>query len=501
MKKIHSTSNDFILLAGLLSATALAHISAVQNYFVADTWVFVVPRSLAETFEYFFKSIIPHEWEAYWLRPIPMFTFWFDNIIWPDTIWGPHITNILLHVLNVWLIWLIIRFIYTNAKHEGPESGYRLPALIACLVYGLHPLNVGAVAWVAARFDVMSLTIGLAGLYAWFRWDAGARSFKGMLLISFIFLCAILSKEQSVIFPAVCIGASYLRKTRDRANAEKYANFIFINGLTLALYFIYRVVVFSGMGGYVREAKGLNPAIPFKFLASILYPFSQAFHGWTVSLPFILSSAVVAALIGYAFRTPRISAGKADTVYILTAEAVFILGLATTIPHAGMTLESILGHSESRFTLISIAGLSLMLGTAAINLNRSVRTYKIILILLLSWSILSAWRTSVQIQAWHHAGEIAQSIVNDTVCIAPDPPKGSTLLYFQIPLNNDQHAYIFGIGLKEAVLNAYPGRDDLTVLGRARKSDLANADPARDYVFAFNSKIGRIERLTPESPE
>ncbi|MFC1552686.1 hypothetical protein ACFL6P_09025, partial [Candidatus Latescibacterota bacterium] len=181
--------------------------------------------------------------------------------------------------------------------------------------------------------------------------------------------------------------------------------------------------------------------------------------------------------------------------------AIFVFGLATTIPHAGMTLERIMGHSESRFTLMPVAGLSLMIGIAAINLNRSVKTYKFILILLLCWSLLSAWRTTVQIQAWNHAGQIARSIVTETLKNAPDPPLGSSMLFYQIPLSTDQHAYIFGIGLKEAVLNEYPGRDDITVLGRARKSDLKMIDQKKDYVFAYNNRTGRIERLTPESGE
>ena len=271
MKKTYSNANNYILLPGLMLIAALGHISAVKNNFVSDTWVFVLPRSLAETFGYFFKSIIPHEWEAFWLRPIPMFTFWIDNIIWPGTVMGPHLTNIIFHVLNVWLIWELIGFIYGRSKKGGPGSGAYLPAIIACLVYGLHPLNVGSVAWVAARFDVMSLTFGLAGLLAWLKWDAGNRKLPGIFLITLIFMCAILSKEQSVIFPAVCFGASILRIKNDKKNGGKHVNFLFITALSMALYFIYRVILFSGLGGYVREGKGLNPAIPFKFLTAILF--------------------------------------------------------------------------------------------------------------------------------------------------------------------------------------------------------------------------------------
>ncbi|MFC1650482.1 hypothetical protein ACFL2X_02825 [Candidatus Latescibacterota bacterium] len=499
MKNNHTQTNNYIFLPGLMLIAFLGHISALKNHLVSDSWVFVVPRSFAETFGYFFKSIIPHEWEAFWLRPIPMFVFRIDNIIWPGTEWGPHLTNIVFHVLNVWLIWTLIQFIYGRSKTSGSNSSSLLPAIIACLVYGLHPLNVGAVAWVAARFDIMSLSFGLIGMLAWFKWDAGEKIPAGIFGICFIFLCAILSKEQAVIFPVVCFSASIIRMSTDIKNSGKHGNFLFLTGLSIALYFIYRVILFSGLGGYVQEGKGLNPVIPFKFLSAILFPFTNVFPDWTFSFSFILTSAAIISLVIIAYRTHRIPSGKVERIYLHCAVGIFVLGLATTIPHANMRLENIMGHSESRFTLMPVAGLSLILGIAAINYIRSVKAYKLTLIIILLWSLISAWRGTVQIQAWRYAGQISNSIITEALRIAPDPPKGSKMLFFQIPLSTDQHAYIFGIGLKEAIQSKYPGRKDITVLGRAKKSDLKQANPDNDYVFVYNKKAGRLERLLPDS--
>lgn len=519
MNKKNNPPSDYILLPGLILITVLGHISALKNHFVADSWVFVIPRSFAETFAYFFKSIIPHEWEAFWLRPIPMFFFWIDNIVWPGTEWGPHLTNIIFHVLNVLLIWRLIRFISGRSKTSVSNTSSRLPAIIACLVYGLHPLNTGAVAWVAARFDIMSLTLGLSGMLAWFKWDAGEKRISGIFLITFIFMCAILSKEQAVIFPAVCFGASFFRMRADKKFSGKYKNFMFLTGLSIALYLIYRIIVFSGLGGYVREGQGLNPAIPFKFLFAVLFPFGNVFPDWTLSFFLILTSAATISLIFYAFAAAGIFSGNSgnlgktdksrksgklgktgeiERIYLYCATAIFILGLATTIPHANMRLYDIMGHSESRFTLMPVAGLSIILGITAISFVRSVKAYKFTLIAVLLWSLLSAWRTDVQIQAWRYAGQISAGIVSETVRIVPNPPKGSKILFFQIPLSTEQHAYIFGIGLKEAVLSKYPGRNDITVMSKAKRSDLNQINAKTDYVFVYNRNSGKLERLLPE---
>jgi len=194
--------SDVFVLTGCLAAVMLAHLPALANHLVADSWVFMIPHSFAETLGYFFKSVIPPEWSALWLRPVPMFFFWLDTTIWSGTEWGPHLINIMFHLVNVWLIWNLMRFIRSRSKASGGGYYGVVPECAACLVYGLHPLATGSVTWVAARFDVMSVTFGLAGLLMWLRWEAGE---KGRLLLwSILFLVAgILSKEQGIVFITV----------------------------------------------------------------------------------------------------------------------------------------------------------------------------------------------------------------------------------------------------------------------------------------------------------
>lgn len=186
---------DRILLPGVMLISALAHISALGNHLAADSWVFVYPRSFTETLRYFSTSIIPPQDEVFWLRPLPMFLFWFENLIRPGTEWLPHLTNITFHVFNVFLLWHLVSFMVSRTgRHE--ETGGGPAAFAACLVYGVHPLTVGAVDWVAARFDVVSVTFGLAGLIFWLRWDAGLNRRRNLALGTALLICSLLSKEQ-----------------------------------------------------------------------------------------------------------------------------------------------------------------------------------------------------------------------------------------------------------------------------------------------------------------
>jgi len=498
MKIKNDNINNYILLPGVILITALGHISTLKNHLVADSWVFVFPRSFLETLGYFVKSIIPPEWEALWLRPVPMFSFWFDTIIWPGTEWGPHLTNIFFHLCNVWLIWLLIQFIYGQSRTTRSGLNCRLPAITACLVYGLHPLNVGSAGWVGARFDVISVTFGLAGMLLWLKWNAGQKNTSNLIFSCILLMCAILSKEQGIVFLLVCFIAGIISGFSTEKERAKYWNCLFILALLVVFYMIYRFMIFSGLGGYLRVQRGINPRIPFYFLSAVLFPYLNIFPDWTFSLTFWLTSIAIIALFVFMWTVPKISYGRVKGIYIFCAFALFAFGLATTAPHAGMSFKDIMGHSESRFTLAAIAALSLIIGIAVMNFIRSLKAYRITLIAVLIWGLVSAWRTDVQIQAWKDAGRITHHIITETVRIAPNPPDGSQMLFLKIPQSNNQFAYIFGIGLKEAILINYPDRNDLTVIGRATNKDLRRANPERDYVFAFNDKIGKLERLFPE---
>ena len=493
--------NDYIVLAGVILITALGHLSTLKNHLVADSWVFLFPHTFKETLGYFFKSIIPSEWDALWLRPIPMLSYWLDNIIWPGTEWGPHLTNVFFHVLNVWLIWLLIRFIYAQSNSSKPALNFRLPALTACILYGLHPLNVGSVGWVAARFDVMSVTFGLAGMLTLLKWDAGIKSTLNRTFSSILLMSSILSKEQGIVFLMVCFTAGIFGVLTIENKRKKYWKGLMILALLVIIYIIYRFSLFHGIGGYLISKQGLSFAPPVVFFTAILFPYLNIFPNWTFSLTFWATSFFIITLIVFMWIIPQKSYRRVKRIYILSAATLFVFGLLTTAPHGGMNLNNIMGHSESRFALIAITGISLLVGSVVNTFVRSQRGYQIILIITLIWGLIAAWRTDVQIQAWKNAGETAHQIISETVNTAPDPPKNSQILFFRIPRDNDQFAYIFGIGLKEAILGNYPGRNDIIISPKSQGKDFNLVKPEKDYVFAFNERSGKLERLLPQEKE
>lgn len=480
---------DRLLLPGVMLIAALAHISALGNHLVGDSWVFVHPRTLGETLAYFHTSIIPPEGQAFWLRPIPMLLFWLENLLYPGTAWLPHLTNILLHVLNVFLLWKLVSFIIAPGGKQEAAGG--LAAFAACLFYGIHPLTVGSVDWVAARFDVACVTFGLAGLLAWMRWDSGTGGKRFLWLGAALLVGALLSKEQGVVFFITVFFLTLLRALSGKRGDAW-------TGLAVPItvgfvYLVYRLALFGGVGGYVSARNGLSLAVPFNFFAAVLYPWPNVVENWTLSGSFWAAAGLLAVLGGMLWMRPTITKAPFRREYALAATALLVLGLATTMPNPGMTLQAVTGHAESRFALIPVTAFAILIGIAA-SRPRSITVSRAVLAVLLLWGIAAAWRTTVQVQAWRGAGNVARAIVAETVQLVPAPPPGSTLILLDIPRNTGQFAYIFGIGLDYALMSAY-GREDVRFVRFPSREDLRRADPDRDAVVQFSNKTGHMERL------
>jgi Tfp pilus assembly protein PilF len=78
---------------------------------------------------------------------------------------GPHITNLLFHLANTALVFLLLRRLTWTTWRS---------AFVAAL-FALHPLHVESVAWVAERKDVLSTFFGLLALLMYARYVSSAR--------------------------------------------------------------------------------------------------------------------------------------------------------------------------------------------------------------------------------------------------------------------------------------------------------------------------------------
>jgi Flp pilus assembly protein TadD len=111
---------------------------------------------------------------------------------------GHHLTNVLLHIASVILLFLALR------KMTG---GLWQSAFVAA-VFAIHPLHVQSVAWVAERKDTLSGFFFMLTLWAYARYVKNP-GFPRCLPVILFFACGLMSKSMLVTLPFVLLLLDY----------------------------------------------------------------------------------------------------------------------------------------------------------------------------------------------------------------------------------------------------------------------------------------------------
>jgi tetratricopeptide (TPR) repeat protein len=94
--------------------------------------------------------------------------------------WGHHLTNLLLHAVNTLLLFLVLQRmtglragaagVEAVADKSAPPAGAAGRSFFVAALFGLHPMHVESVAWVAERKDVLSTFFWMLTLLAYARY-------------------------------------------------------------------------------------------------------------------------------------------------------------------------------------------------------------------------------------------------------------------------------------------------------------------------------------------
>jgi len=122
-----------------------------------------------------------------------------------------HLTNLLLHALNGWIVYRTVR-----RMDLGPW-----PAAAGGALYLLHPLQVEVVAWVSGLKDVLGATFTLTAIYSYLRFVQArntmeARAARWYLVATICFILAMFAKPASVVAPllALIVGIGWMLVAR-----------------------------------------------------------------------------------------------------------------------------------------------------------------------------------------------------------------------------------------------------------------------------------------------
>jgi tetratricopeptide (TPR) repeat protein len=133
--------------------------------------------------------------------PLLHTAFWIEHRIWGDASVGYHLINVLWHATSACLLVAILRRLAIPG------------ALLAGLVFALHPVCVESVAWISEQKNTLSTVFGLAAVLAWLRFEDERRPAR-YVIASLWFLAALLTKTVTATLPAALLVIAWWRRRR-----------------------------------------------------------------------------------------------------------------------------------------------------------------------------------------------------------------------------------------------------------------------------------------------
>ncbi|NTW32153.1 MAG: tetratricopeptide repeat protein [Bacteroidetes bacterium] len=181
-----------------------------------------------------------------------------------------HLLNVLLHLLNVLLIFKFIEKL----------SGKKVTALVVSLLFAVHPMHVESVAWISERKDVLYSMFYLLSLFAYMRYlETGFRTKQYVAALMF-FLASLFSKSAAVTLPVLLIAIDIYkgRKINIKLILEKSPFFL------LSLIFGIVTLFSQGIGGSIS-----NSVLSYGFINKIfLLSYAVSFYIIKLIAPFNL---------------------------------------------------------------------------------------------------------------------------------------------------------------------------------------------------------------------
>ncbi|MGB9253286.1 MAG: tetratricopeptide repeat protein [Candidatus Korobacteraceae bacterium] len=333
---------------------------------------------------------------------------------------GPHDVNVLLHVLNVVLLfWVLQR-----------ATGLSGRSFMVAALFALHPINVESVVWIAERKNSLSMLFFLLALGA-YRWYVADRKPGRYLAVAVLFALGLMAKPQVITFPFVLLLWDYwpLQRMTFGTNAP-LANGGRERGTQIQMSFSQLVweklplFVLSGISAFLtmsaQRADGNKIAYPLGLrlefaLVSYVQYIGKAL--WPVRLSpfyphpdFVPVWQAIAALLFLALVTVGTIVLRRSRPYLLVGWLFFLGTLVPMLGFAGVGYQGKQGIAD-RYAYLPFIGLFIMICWAVAEwaqqkhlptaLLRAVSAAVLLALGLIAYRQLGYWRDNVTL--WSHA--------------------------------------------------------------------------------------------------
>jgi len=215
-----ASGNHYIYIIILIAITAILFSNALGHHFTNwddDDYITKNPyildltlRGIQNIFTVFVSSHY---------HPLTLLSLALDYYLWGMNASGFIFTNIVFHIFNVMLVFLIFKIVIKRAEL----------AFIVALLFAIHPMKVESVVWVAERKDVLFSFFYLMAVFFYVKYITSGFLKKYYVFTLILALLSLLSKATAASLPLILLVFDYYykRKNLKIVFIEKLPFFIF----------------------------------------------------------------------------------------------------------------------------------------------------------------------------------------------------------------------------------------------------------------------------------
>ncbi|HHT9135898.1 MAG TPA: tetratricopeptide repeat protein [Candidatus Wunengus sp. YC60] len=412
-KSFLSTKTARILLPILVSLISfLAYLNTLNHQFVFDDFRIITNNPYIKDWKYF-SALFNRDYfkisGELSYRPLVTLSYFIDYSIWHLNPFGFHLTNLLIHSLNTFIVYLLIFKITRRFNLTG----------ISCLFFGIHPILTETVNSVGFREDLLCATFFLLTLL--FYAKLYTSKYKKICYVASLltYLIALFSKEMAISLPLIIFfldlffpqAETYLKKKIIRY----YLGFICMS----IAYILLRLVFFKSTiehvaypgnslaTNFLTMTKVVASYIKLWFFPVILNPdYHVTFETTVAKPPFLLS---VALLICVVVITLRLYKKQKELTFSILWTFITLIPVMNVVPIGNIMAE--------RYLYIPSLGFCLFLGILIVNIHVYIHAYRSIAkICFIGILIFYFIFTIKQNRFWSDEQTLWSRTVSDTSC-------------------------------------------------------------------------------------
>jgi protein O-mannosyl-transferase len=335
---------------------------------------------------------------------------------------GYHFTSILLHLLNVLLLFLVLR------RMTG-ETG---KSLTVTALFAVHPLNIESVAWIAERKNLLSTLFWILTLFAYIRY-AERPGWQRYLQALFLFALGLMAKPMLVTMPFILFLLDYWplrrfspvnRGDEEEPSSHPVGNWSILRPLLkekipfflLSICSVLITVYAAKIGGMVESiadfplsGRIVNALVVYEtYLEKMIWPVDLAiFYPYPKGRPvwqFVMALLFLTVLTAFALFKGR------KHPYLVTGWFWYLITLLPVIGIIQVGFQSM----ANRYVYVPLIGIFVLMAWGIPEFLKTQRNRRVLPIAAVVLILIFSFSTWAQLPHWRNSEAAFQHAVNVT---------------------------------------------------------------------------------------